>query len=91
MKKLLKVIHNIIKGIFRVIFWLVVIIFSALIKLITYEPGKNKKITPRKARRIRFFTKLKRWFFNLFPDSVYKYFGVLRYKTYLNQHFEYVL
>lgn len=42
-------------------------IVCTLIFLVTYEPGKWKKVTLRKIRRIRTLTKFKLWMWNTFP------------------------
>lgn len=82
----LRIIHNIIRGLVRLAFRLPIFIVQALIYVVTFEPGKRKMLTVRKAKRIRALTKLKMWFFNSLPTPVSKYLGVECYKNYLNSH-----
>lgn len=86
MSGILKVIHNIIRGFVRLALLIVLTTAQALIYLVTFEPGKKKELTVRKAKRIRFLTKLKMRFLNGLPEPVAKYIGVENYKNYLNSH-----
>lgn len=85
-KGLFTVVHNIIRGFVRLFFRLLVLIVQILIYVVTFEPGSRKKLTVRKARRIRFLTKWKMRFLNSLPDPVAKYLKVEDYKIYLNSH-----
>ena len=82
----LKMIHNIVRGLVRLVFQIPVLLIQALIYLITFEPGTKKRVTVRKARRIRLLTKVKMGFFNMLPTPVSEYLGVEEYKKYLNSH-----
>ena len=86
MSGIAKVIYNIVRGLTRL--FVTILIFTAvlLIKLVTYEPGKDKQITVRKARRIRFLSKVKNIFINALPQSVISFLGWDRYKIYFNKH-----
>lgn len=86
MKKFLRVIFNIIRGVVRVVSFFAFIVVLNLIRLITYEPWAKSSLTKRKIRRIRFLTKVKLFVFNKVPDSVVDFFGVGIYKNYLNKH-----
>lgn len=86
MKGFLKVIHNIIRGFVRLFVRLFILLIQALIYIVTFEPGKQRQITVRKAKRIRALTKFKLWVFDLLPDSVLRYLGMKDYKDYLNSH-----
>ena len=86
MSGILKVIHNIIRGFVRLALLIVLTTAQTLIYLVTYEPRKKKELTVRKARRIRFLTKLKMRLLNGLPEPVAKYIGVENYKNYLNSH-----
>lgn len=86
LKGLLRVIHNIIRGFVRLPFYLLVFFLQGIIYLITFEPGTKKTLTVRKARRIRFLTKLKMRFLNSLPVPIAKYLGIEAYKIYLNSH-----
>ena len=88
MKKIGKVIYNIIRFIVRSVLWTLLVLFRMILKYLTIEPGKNKEITPRKARRIRFLSKVKYRFLNTLPDSANKFIGTENYKNYLNKHLE---
>lgn len=86
MIKVLEVPYNIVRGLIRFAFNIIVYFFALLIYLFTYEPHKKNCITTRKAKRIRVLTKLKVWFFNVVPDSVIRYLGKQDYKDYLFSH-----
>lgn len=86
MKKFLKVIYNIIRGITRVVAWVALIITTKTISLFTLEPGTKGHLTKRKAKRIRALTKVKLFYFNNVPDCVHKFLGINFYKDYLNKH-----
>ena len=87
----IEVPFNIIRGFVRLAFNFIIFITVQLIRLFTYEPGKKRVITVRKARRIRTLTNLKLWFFNTMPDSVTNYLGKKYYKEYLFSHLGYGL
>lgn len=61
MKKVLTVLLNFLKGIVRFIFFILISLGSAALHYITNEKGKERKITVRKAKRIRFFTNIKKF------------------------------
>ena len=84
MKKLAKIIFNIFRGVCRVTGFFLITIAILLIKALTFEPGTNRQITPRKARRIRFLSKVKLIFFNTVPDQVLSFLGILSYKEKIN-------
>ena len=86
MRKFLKVIYNIIRGITRTIFYLFILLLQGIIFALTYEKDTKKKITPRKARRIRLLSKIKMFLLNLFPTFLVKFLGVEYYRNYLNEH-----
>lgn len=86
MKTVLKVIYNIVRGLFRFVFYFVFILLAKIIKLLTYEKGKEKQITVRKAKRIRFFSKIKLVFYNIIPECISKFMGFNDYKKYINTH-----
>ena len=86
MKQFFKVIFNIFKGLTRILFWAVLVIVTAIIRLVTYEPGTKGYLTKRKAKRIRLLTRFKMWFLNTLPVSVNKFLGLENYKLYLNKH-----
>ena len=60
MRKILVIILNFLKGIIRFIAFLFFFLGAVLLHKATNEKGKEKKITVRKARRIRFFTGIKK-------------------------------
>lgn len=91
MNGVVKVFYNIIRGFVRLAFRIPIFIAQALIYAATFEPGKVRVLTPRKARRIRALTKLKLWFLNSLPTFIAKYLGVEEYKEYLNLHLSHVL
>lgn len=86
LKGLLRVIHNIIRGFVRLFFRLIILAAQAVIYIVTFEFGKWKELTVRKAKRIRFLTKWKMKFLNSLPVPVAKYLGFEGYKIYLNSH-----
>lgn len=86
MKSVLKVIYNIVRGLCRYSIYLVFIIIARIIKFLTFEKGKEKQITVRKAKRIRFFSKIKLVFHNILPDFISKFLGFYNYKNYINTH-----
>lgn len=86
MKGVLKVIYNIVRGLIRFACFMVLLFFQGTIKLVTYEPGKNKTITVRKAKRIRALSRLKLFVLNAMPSAVNDFLGTERYKIYLNKH-----
>ena len=86
MRKFLKVIYNIIRGITRTVFYLFILILQGIIFVLTYERGTIKKITPRKARRIRLLSKIKIFLLNLSPTFLVRFLGVEHYREYLNKH-----
>ena len=59
LKNIFIVIFNFIKGIFRFLFFILVTFFTWFIHWISGERAEKGNITVRKARRIRFFTKIK--------------------------------
>ena len=59
LKKVLTVILNFLKGIVRFLFFILTILFARIILFLGGERDKEGEITVRKARRIRFFTKIK--------------------------------
>ena len=61
MKNVAIAILNFLKGIVRFISFLVLLFGSVLLHKITNEKGKEEEITVRKARRIRFFTNIKKF------------------------------
>ena len=86
MKKFLKVIYNIFRGVARTVFYLFILILQGIIFALTYERGTIKKITPRKARRIRLLSKIKMFLLNLSPTFLTKFLGIEYYRDYLNEH-----
>lgn len=83
--KLIDFVLHFIRRVITIIFNLLVALVCNLIWLITYEPGKRKKVTKRKAKRIVALTKLKLyaykycwWFFDYIRDDYMKKL----YKTY---------
>ena len=86
MKEILKVPYNIIRGITRFAFYIVLVIVIKTIYLITYEPGTKNKITVRKAKRIRALSKFKLFAFNHLPEEVTKFLGIENYKQKFNYH-----
>jgi len=82
----MKIVYNIIRGTIRIFLWFAILCFCAIVKLVTIEPGKDKQITPRKARRIRAFSKMKYFILNSIPESVNKFIGTETHRNYLNKH-----
>ena len=77
-----------LRGLFGLIFRILVIILFGLIYVFTWEPGTKGQITQKKARRIRKLTKVKmkilsampKWLLNLlvldgYKDSLLNRFG----------------
>ena len=56
---MLKVSKNVLFGIIRLVVFIFLAIVMTFVRIFTYEPGKKYVLTPKKFRRIRFFTKLK--------------------------------
>ena len=81
-----KVIFNIFRGFVRFAFYASIISIIFFIKVLSYEPGKNKEITPRKARRIRAFSSLKLFYFENVPECINKFLGLENYKNHINTH-----
>lgn len=79
MKKILIISYNFIRGIFRFIFFIISRLICEIIYLLTYEKGKNKKLTYRKAKRIRKLTNFKLKMIEKFP----KLMGFLGEREYL--------
>lgn len=86
MRKFLKVIWNIIRGTFKLVVLLLYALFMAILKGIFYNKKTCGVITPRKAARIRFFSKIKLFFMNVIPESLLSFFGILQYKKYINEN-----
>ena len=86
MKKFLKVIYNIFRGITRLVFYLTIGMACRVIRAVSGERDKDGRITPRKARRIRALTRFKVFVLNLFPVSVNRFLGINNYRDYLNEH-----
>lgn len=86
MKKFLKVIYNIFRGITRTVFYLTIGMACRVIKAVSGERGKEGRITVRKARRIRALTKFKMFILNVFPISLNRFLGLDNYRDYLNEH-----
>ena len=86
MKKFLIVIRNIFRGILRVCLFFGVVAFREIVKALTYERGKEKEITVRKAKRIRALSKFKIKALNSMPKCVNEFIGTENYKEYLNKH-----
>ena len=55
----MKVIWTIITKTPVLIIKLILVLIAALIKLVTYEPGKDGEVTMRKLRRVRALTEFK--------------------------------
>ena len=86
MNGFLKVIYNIIRGLFRIFFLTLLAIIIVFTRAITFEPGKKGEITVRKAKRIRFLSKIKGFILNVLPQNVVRYLGWDEYKDYFNKH-----
>ena len=61
MKKALKGLLHSLACIVRIILLTIILVGFTIIKKLSNEKGKEKEITVRKARRIRFFYGIKRW------------------------------
>lgn len=85
-KGLYTVIYNIIRGIIRFVVHFTILFVAEIIFFVTYEKGKRKCITTRKAKRIRALSKFKFFIFKLIPEKVSNYLGFERYKKYFNKH-----
>lgn len=81
-----KVFYNIIRGFTRLFSFIILFLGVKIIKAVTYEPGTKSQITVRKAKRIRFLSKLKNFVINSLPQSVISFLGWETYKDYFNKH-----
>lgn len=88
MKKFLIVLYKFIRGIFRFVYLCIIGIICRIIYAVTYEKGKEKKITPKKAKRIRILTNFKLMMFKNFPHLI-KFLGEAEYLTYLKNKLNY--
>lgn len=72
MKRIFYFLKRFLIGILNFLFDVFTLIFVALYKLITYEPGKKNVLTIRKIKRIRRITKYKIYLYEHFPNIVRK-------------------
>lgn len=86
MSGVVKVFYNIIRGFTRLFSFIILFLGVKIIKTITYEPGKKKEITVRKAKRIRLLSKVKNFVINSLPQSIISFLGWETYKDYFNKH-----
>ena len=63
----MNILYKIFRNYIRFLVSILIHVICFLIFLVTYEYGQNKKVTLRKIKRIRFFTKVKIFFFRKTP------------------------
>lgn len=88
MKRVLQIIYRFIRGIFRFLALLISSLFNYIILKITYEKGTEKKLTKRKAKRIRFFTNCKLFIGKYLPHFA-NFIGIGDYITNLKERLNY--
>lgn len=83
---MIKVIYNIFRAFIRLIVKIILLIICEIIYAVCWE--KEKGITKRKIRRIRFFTKFKIVIWRKMPHLM-KFLGFNEYLEYVDKKFGY--
>lgn len=78
MNKFLDIIVHFFRRILQITTSLVISVACILIYVVTFEPGKQNRITRRKVNRVRRLTKFKLWLWRMFPG----YFKFIRRDAY---------